>query len=149
MTNTDRQFVALMSTPPRLAAAATELAAPQMPMAAMRLAGGVSASVSPSAEGIIPAAAIPCSTRQASRMPKPGASAHSADARVKPATLTRNTERRPTTSASRPAGVSSAAKATANPLTVQDRSASEVPGKLLCSAGKAMLTTVVSVKSLS
>src|SRR5215207_3962349 len=122
MQNSTRQSNASTSTPPSAgpAAAATAADALQRPIAAVRRAGGVSASTNASDAGIISAAPTPCTARAASRTPKVGASAASSDATVNVVTPATNRRRRPTTSASRPAGASSAANRIVYSVTTQD-----------------------------
>ena len=76
---------------------------------AARRSGGVSARTTASEAGIIAAAAAPCSARAISSIGRLGASAHSRLKSVKPPTPAISSARRPTTSATRPAGASSAA----------------------------------------
>src|SRR4051794_34728251 len=116
-------------------------------MAAERLSAGVSASTSPSAAGIMAAAAAPCTARAATSAPTLGASALASEATVNSATPPMNTRRRPTRSATRPAGVSSAANSTAYAVITQDSSVTEVPRKSVARSGNARFTTVTSRKA--
>src|SRR5829696_1656017 len=126
------------------AAAAIEPAALQMPIAMVRRSGAVPCSTMPSEAGIMPAAPAPCTARAAMRASIDGATAQASDAAVNRSTEMTNSLRRPSTSASRPAEVSRAAKSTAYALTTQERVDTEVSGKSSASAGKATLTTVAS-----
>ena len=115
MTNSARQPTWSTRTPPIAgpAAAASAPAALQAPIAAARRSGAVSESTTASEAGIIAAAAAPCRARATSSVGRLGASAHSRLKSVKPPTPAISSARRPTTSATRPAGASSAAKTTA------------------------------------
>jgi hypothetical protein len=115
MTNSDRHPSASTSTPPIAgpAAAGSAPAALHAPIAAARRSGGVSTRTTASDAGITAAAAAPWSARAASRTPSDGASAHASDITVKPATPASIRVRRPTMSATRPAGARNAANVTA------------------------------------
>src|SRR5580693_1917040 len=72
--------------------------------------------------------------------PTPGASPHSTDPAVNPASPATNNRRRPIRSAHRPAGTSTAANTIVYPLSTQDSELRLVPGYCLLMYGKARLT---------
>jgi hypothetical protein len=92
-------------------APATAAKAPQIATATGIRSRGYAARTSASDDGISPAAPTACSTRAPISHPTDGDSPHSADPRQKTAAAVRNVRLRPTRSASRPAGISSAATA--------------------------------------
>src|SRR6185437_7208135 len=83
--------------------------AQRRPGADRRGAGGTAASSSDSDAGTIAPAPAAWTTRAAISAPTPGASAHSTEPRLNPASPSTNRRRRPTRSAQRPAGTSTAA----------------------------------------
>ena len=92
------------------AAPATAPTAPQMATAIGIFSRGKVWSTRASDAGTSAAAPTACSTLAATSGPAAGARPHSIDAAVKMTTAVRNVRRRPTRSASRPAGIRSAAK---------------------------------------
>ena len=113
------------------------------------MAGGNSGSISPSDVGTMIAAPIACSTRAAISSSTLGANAHSADARRNVHSPTKNIFRRPTMSATFPAGTSSAAKTMLYALRIQDSPASDESGNDASMSGNAMLTIVASRKLMN
>ena len=109
--NTSRQSVACTSTPPSEGpvAAATAPVAPHSAVAVARCSIGNSGSSSPSEVGTSTAAPAACTTRAATRTGTDQASPQSADAARNVSSPMKNMRRRPTMSATRPAGTSSAA----------------------------------------
>ena len=109
--NTSLQFEACTSRPPSdgPTAAATAAEAPSIATPPIRLSAGSSPRSSPSDVGTSSAAPAACTMRIPTRVPADGAIAHSSDAAVKVKSPAMNTRRRPTRSASCPAGISSAA----------------------------------------
>src|SRR6516165_797656 len=83
--------------------------ADQVPRAFARAAPGTAASSSDSDAGTIAPAPAAWMTRAAISRPTPGASPHSTDPALNPASPATNTRRRPIRSAHRPAGTSTAA----------------------------------------
>lgn len=84
-----------------------------MPIALISFSSGVEDMIRLSAEGIIPAASAPCANRATMSHSGPVAAPQASEASVKPVSDQRKTLVRPTVSASRPAGVSTAANITA------------------------------------
>ena len=115
MTNSERQPKACTSTPPTLGptAAANAPAALHSATEVPRRSAGVSARRIASDAGIIVAAKAPWTARAASSTGTLGASAQTSESAANPPTPMRYSERRPITSASRPAGASSAANVVA------------------------------------
>ena len=110
--NAQRQPPASTSTPPSDGpiAAATAPVAVQIAVAVARCDAGNSGSSSPSDVGTRIAPPTACSSRAATSVSTDPAMPHSTDATRNSTMPTRNIRLRPTTSASRPAGTSSAAK---------------------------------------
>jgi hypothetical protein len=92
------------------AAAAVPPTAAQSPSAIPRFSAGNSGSSRPSEAGINSAAPAAWTTRAPTRNSTEGDAAQAAEARVKTVSPPRNARLRPTRSAQRPAGTSSAAK---------------------------------------
>ena len=90
-------------------AAPSAPSADQVPSAFARAAGGTAANSRDSDAGTIAPAPVAWMTRAAISRPTPGASAHSTDPSVNPASPAVNIRRRPIRSAHRPAGTSTAA----------------------------------------
>lgn len=92
------------SQPPRIgpAIAAIPITGPNAANAAPSWLGGKTCLMIPSPCGMRSAPNAPCTARVAISAPALGASAHAAEASVKPAMPTRNMRRRPKTSPSRP-----------------------------------------------
>ena len=111
-TKTARQPAASTSAPPIVgpAAAASAPAALHAPIAAARRSGGVSARMTASDAGIIAAAPAPWRPRATSRIPNDGATAATSDMVVNTNAPPASSARRPSRSAKRPPGASSAAK---------------------------------------
>ena len=84
--------------------------APHSAVADARRSSGNSGSSSPSDVGTSSAAPAACTTRAAIRNSTDGASPHSAEAPTNTPSPQKNIRRRPSRSASRPAGTSNAAK---------------------------------------
>ena len=107
-----RQDAYSVSSAPRVgpSAAAAALIALQVPIATCRLPPGNSGSTRASEVGTTRAANAPCSARAAISTPGSGAAPHSALNTAKPARPIRNSRLRPYRSASRPDGISTAAK---------------------------------------
>ena len=108
--NTQRQLTCTSAPPitgPRAAPRAPS--ADQVPRALGRTGGGTAASSSDSDAGTIAPAPAAWITRAAISAATPGASPHSTDPRLNPASPATKSRRRPTRSAHRPAGTSTAA----------------------------------------
>ena len=109
--NTHRQLSCTRLPPitgPRAAPSAPS--ADQVPIACERAAGGTEASSSDSDAGTIRPAPVACTTRAAISTVTPGASPQHSDPAEKTTSPATNSRRRPTRSAHRPAGTSTAAK---------------------------------------
>ncbi len=94
-------------------AAASAVAALQMPIARVQRATGTPCSNSTREAGIMTAEPMPCTQRPMSSVGRFGAAPHSADAATKRPTPDMYRGLRPTMSARRPAGASRAARGTA------------------------------------
>jgi hypothetical protein len=107
-----RQLPACSSHPPTKGAitADTPLNPAHVPIACVRSAGWMVASMMARLAGVISAPPIPCRARAAMSQPMPGAAAHSTDATVNQASPARNTRRRPQRSLSEPASSISEAR---------------------------------------
>src|SRR4051794_24113460 len=121
-------------------AAPTPPSAAHAPMTAERRSTGKRGRTSPSDVGVSAAAPAAWTTRAATSSSADGASAHSAEPRVKTASPARNTRSRPTRSPSLPNGTSSAAKTIAYALRIHDSPETDASGKSSPIAGNAMLT---------
>ncbi len=110
--NTSRQSAHSISTPPSdgPVAAATPPIAPHKAVAEARRSAGNSGSSRPSDVGTSSAAPAACSTRAPISTSAVGAIPQAAEAAKNSAMPVKNIRRRPSRSASRPAGTSSAAK---------------------------------------
>jgi hypothetical protein len=139
--NTQRQLTWTRAPPmtgPRAAPSAPS--ADQVPIAFGRAAAGTAASSSDSDAGTIAPAPAACTTRAAISAPTPGASPHSTEPRLNPASPATNSRRRPTRSAHRPAGTSTAANTIVYAFSTQDSELRLVPGYCLLMYGNARLT---------
>src|SRR6202035_506535 len=96
---------------------------------------GTAASSSDSDAGTIAPAPAAWTTRAAIRRPTPGASPHSTDPAVNPASPATNNRRRPIRSAHRPAGTSTDANTIVYALSTQDSELRLVPGYCLLMYG--------------
>src|ERR1700758_3847642 len=121
-------------------AAPSAPSADQVPRAFARPAAGTAASRSDNDAGTIAPAPAAWMTRAAISSPTPGASPHSTDPAVNPASPATNTRRRPIRSAHRPAGTSTAANTIVYALSTQDSELRLVPGYCLLMYGNARLT---------
>ena len=86
------------------------------------------------------AAPTACPARAATRTASVGARAQAADATANTISPSWNVLRRPSRSASRPAGTRQAAKTIAYAFSTQESEEGVLPGKLCSIAGNAMLT---------
>jgi hypothetical protein len=141
-----RQPAVSTRTPPSEGpvAAATAPVAAHSAVAVARFSAGNSGSISPSEVGTTIAAPTAWSTRAAITSSTLGATATSADAARNAQRPTKNIFRRPTRSATLPAGTSSAANTMLYAFRIQDRSASDASGNDRSMSGNAMLTIVAS-----
>ncbi len=146
--NTQRHPAASTSAPPSdgPSAAATAPVAPQMPVAVARCASGNSGSSRASEVGTSAAAPAAWTTRAATRTSTVGARPAAAEAARNVSRPAMNIRRRPTRSATRPAGTSSAANTMLYAVRIHDSPASEVSLNDARMSGKAMLTIVTSRK---
>ena len=130
--NTHRQFT-WTRLPPITgpSAAPSAPSADQVPSAFARPRAGTAASSSDSDAGTIAPAPTAWTTRAAISRSTPGASAHSTDPALNPASPAANTRRRPIRSAHRPAGTSTAANTIVYALSTQDSELRLVPGYCL------------------
>ena len=149
--NAQRQLVDWTSTPPREGpvAAATAPAAAQRLVAVARFSAGNASSTSPSDAGIRAAPPTAWITRAAINTAALGAAPEMTDPSRNRAKPTAKTRRRPTRSAIRPAGTSSAAMTTLYAFNTQLRSDSEVPANERRIAGNAMFTIVTSRNTMN
>src|SRR5580658_4165558 len=136
--NTQRQFT--WTRLPPITGPSAAPSADQVPSAFGRPDAGTAASSSDSDAGTIAPAPAAWTTRAAISRPTPGASPHSTDPAVNPASPATNNRRRPIRSAHRPAGTSTAANTIVYPLSTQDSELRLVPGYCLLMYGKARLT---------
>ena len=125
-------------------AAASAPTAPQRATALARRAGGKAWSTSASEEGKSSAAPRACSARAAINMPAEGATPQSVEAALKSARPSRKMRLRPTRSAMRPAGTSSAPNTMVYALRTQESWAAETCANVARMAGKATKSTVPS-----
>src|SRR5277367_5699536 len=139
--NTQRQFT-WTRLPPITgpSAAPSAPSADQVPSAFARPDAGTAASSSDIDAGTIAPAPAAWTTRAAISRPTPGASPHSTDPAVNPASPATNNRRRPIRSAHRPAGTRTAANTIVYPLSTQDSELRLVPGYCLLMYVKARLT---------
>ena len=130
--NTHRQLICTRLPPMTGPSAAPSApSADQVPMARARPAAGTDASKSDREAGTMRPAPAAWMTRAAISAATPGATPHSSEPRLKAASPAMNSRRRPTRSAHRPAGTSTAAKTIVYPLSTQDRSPRLVPAYCL------------------
>ncbi len=148
MKNTQRQPTASTSRPPSDGprAAATAPVALQIATAVARFSTGNSGSSSASEVGTRIAPAAAWRMRAATSNSADGARPHSSDVPRNATTPIRNIRRRPTRSASRPAGTSSAAKTMLYAFRTQERSARVDSAKSRSMSGNATFTIVTSRK---
>src|SRR5580693_3182345 len=139
--NTRRQFT-WTRLPPITgpSAAPSAPSADHVPIAFARPGAGTAASSSDSDAGTIAPAPAAWTTRAAISRSTPGASAHSTDPIVNPASPATNNRRRPIRSAHLPAGTRTAANTIVYPLSTHDSELRLVPGYCLAMYGKARLT---------